>query len=117
MSKAGGVWTSARYWSFIRSALRKAWMRYPVKQQALKAARRNSQSDNRRLKYEYQCNACKGWFEGKEVQVDHIKPAGSLRDYKDLPMFVERLFCEPDNLQVLCKPCHLIKSKQERKKK
>lgn len=117
MNKAGGVWTNARYWSFIRSALRKAWMRYPVKQQALKAARRNNQSDNKRLKYEYQCNACKEWFQGKEVQVDHIKPAGSLRDYKDLPMFVERLFCEPDNLQVLCKPCHAIKTKQERQKK
>ena len=115
--KAGGKWTEARYWGFIRSALRRAWMRYPVKHQALKEARRNSQSANKRLKYEYQCNVCKEWFRGDEVQVDHKKPAGSLRDYKDLPLFVENLFCEPDNLQVLCKPCHKTKTNKERKKR
>ena len=38
----------------------------------------------------------------KKINVDHINAAGSLRSSKDLPGFVERLFCEVDNLQVLC---------------
>lgn len=43
----------------------------------------------------------------KEVQIDHIEPAGSLKGFDDLPGFVERLFCEVDGLQVLCKDgCH-----------
>jgi 5-methylcytosine-specific restriction endonuclease McrA len=39
-----------------------------------------------------------------------------LKTYNDLPAFVKNLFCEEDNLQVLCKPCHDVKTKEERKK-
>ena len=35
------------------------------------------------------------------------------RHYDDLPKFVETLFCEQDNLQVLCKTCHDEKTKLE----
>jgi hypothetical protein len=100
---AGGRWTQNRYKSFVRSALRKAWMKYPVKQDALTDARRASQSSNKKLKWEYECRKCKQWFPGKEVQVDHILECGSLDDAN---LFIGRLFCEIDNLQVLCKPCH-----------
>lgn len=113
---AGGTWTKARYWTFIRSALRKAWSKYPVKYQVLQEARRPSQLDDKRTKWQYQCNNCKGWFKTKEVQVDHIESAGSLKDYDDLPSFVSRLFCEKDNLQVLCHSCHKVKTQEERSK-
>lgn len=111
---AGGTWTKARYFGFIRSALRSAWSRYPVKWQVLEAAKRKYAGKDRRIKWEYQCNSCKGWFLAKEIQVDHITPAGSLKDYTDLPKFVSNLFCESDNLQVLCKECHNTKTQEER---
>jgi len=41
-------------------------------------------------------------------------PAGTLTCAQDLPGFVERLFCEVDNLQVLCEACHNIKTQAER---
>ena len=41
-------------------------------------------------------------------------PAGTLTCGGDLPGFVERLFCEVDNLQVLCESCHDAKTKAER---
>ena len=56
----------------------------------------------------------------KNINVDHIIPAGSLNTSQDLPLFVERLFCEQDNLQVLCMTCHdkkTLKEKQAKKKK
>ena len=105
-ARAGGTWTEARYWSFIRSALRMAWQKYPVKWQVKKAAARPSQLNDKRTKFEYQCSECGGWFKGKETEVDHIEPAGELKSYEDLPRFVENLFCEADNLRVLCKKCH-----------
>jgi len=71
---------------------------------------------DKRTKWVYKCNGCKGLFKSTEVQVDHIKPAGTLKDYSDLPAFVQNLFCEEDNLQVLCKECHDTKTKEERKK-
>lgn len=50
----------------------------------------------------------------KDVQVDHIIPAGSLQSTDDLKGFVERLFCSIDGLQVLCKPCHDDKTQKEK---
>jgi len=90
-------------------------MRYPVKQQAKNAVRKVVEGE--RFKYIYPCAECEEWFQDKEVQVDHIVGAGSLNEYSDLPRFVERLFCEPDNLQILCKPCHLIKTKKEKEQR
>jgi 5-methylcytosine-specific restriction endonuclease McrA len=49
--------------------------------------------------------------------VDHIRPAGTLKAYSDLPNFVETLFCEEDNLQIMCKPCHLEKTKAEKEER
>jgi 5-methylcytosine-specific restriction endonuclease McrA len=113
--RAGDTWTESRYFQFIRTALRGAFSRYPVKYQVLQEAKRIV--TGQRHKYEHQCASCKNWFKAKEVQVDHIKPAGSLKCYDDLPSFVSNLFCEADNLQVLCKPCHKAKTAEERKKK
>jgi hypothetical protein len=95
-TRCGGTWTEARYWSFIRSALRKASTRYPVKFEVLNEGRRRVYG--KKHKYEYQCNHCNKWFQRKEVSVDHIVPAGSLKRYADLPGFTERLFCEKDNM-------------------
>jgi formylmethanofuran dehydrogenase subunit E len=112
-TRAGKTWTEARYWQFIRSALRQAFNRYPAKFQARKAAERTV--TGKRHKYEYKCEGCGDWFMGKEVQVDHIEPAGTLKKYEDLPAFCEKLFCEADGMQVLCKPCHQTKTNDERK--
>lgn len=112
-TRAGNTWTEARYWQFIRSALRQAYSRYPVKFQVKKEAERTVEGF--RHKYEYQCAECSGWFTNKEIQVDHIEPAGKLSNYKDLAGFVKRLFCEADGMQVLCLECHQSKTNAERK--
>lgn len=111
------AWSEARFWSFIRSALRSAWSRYPPKYIVVANARRVSQSANKKLKWEFQCNECKDWFPQKETSVDHIKPAGTLRCYEDLPKFVEQLFVGVDDLQVLCSACHASKTLKERQDK
>jgi 5-methylcytosine-specific restriction endonuclease McrA len=68
-----------------------------------------------RQQWEYQCSGCLDWFPDKNINVDHIRPAGSLNNAMDLPGFVERLFCEVDNLQVLCSKCHDKKTSDEKK--
>ena len=118
---AGNTWTKARYFSFLRSVLRRGTTKYPVKFQVKEAARRpKDKAKPGRHRFEYECVDCNDWFPDKEVILDHIIPCGSLNDFDDLPGFVERLFCEPDNLQVMCVPCHHVKTKAEniaRKKK
>lgn len=107
-----GLWTEARYWSFISSGLRRMWVKYPVRSEALKAARRPYLGCDKRTKWEYKCNNCKEWFKGKDVHVDHIEPVGSLMT--DLMAAVQRLFCELGNLQVVCKSCHKSKTNEEK---
>lgn len=109
-ARCGNTWTEARYFQFIRSALRMAWTKYPVKYQCMNNAKRKYAGLDKRRKWEYNCNMCDGWFKGTEVQIDHIVECGSLKTYEDLPRFVQTLFCEIDNLQVLCKPCHKEKT-------
>lgn len=111
-----GTMTESAFWSFIRSALRQKsrWWK-PILQCKL-AARRAYKGPNKRQKFEYQCAICEKWFQEKKINVDHIIPAGSLNCAADLPGFVERLFCEQDNLQVLCEKCHDEKTKTEKSK-
>jgi len=117
-TRADGNWTEARYFSFIRSALRRASSKWPVKFSVKLAARRKKPLHSAgKHRYEYCCAICNGYFPDKDVAVDHIKPAGSLKSYDDLPRFVELLFCEADNLQVVCHPCHAVKTTKERKER
>lgn len=102
--------TEAGFWSFIRSSLRRRTMVWKPIQECKKQAKRVYKGLNKRQKFEYKCNVCKNYFPDKEVNIDHIKPAGSLKSGKDLQEFIERLFCEKENLQVLCSNCHNLKS-------
>lgn len=114
-TRNAGTMSESAFWSFIRSGLRQKsrWWK-PITQCKLEA-KRPYKGTNKRQKFEYQCNECKNWFMEKLINVDHIHPAGSLNCAADLPAFVERLFCETDNLQVLCEACHNVKTQNERK--
>lgn len=117
-TRAGGLWTEARFFSFLRSALRKASSRWPVKYHVKDQARRNKPKGKAgRHKFEYQCAYCTKWYAEKDIAIDHIVPAGSLKSFQDLPEFAERLFCEADGLQVLCSKCHAVKTNSEREER
>jgi len=109
-----GTMTESAFWSFIRSALRQKSRWWKPILQCKYEARRPYKGPNKRQKFEYLCNSCGKWFPEKKINVDHIHPAGSLNCAADLPGFVERLFCEVDNLQVLCEKCHDEKTKLEK---
>lgn len=110
-----GTMTESAFWSFIRSALRQKsrWWK-PITECKLKA-KRTYKGPNKRQKFEYQCKSCNNWFPEKQINVDHIIPAGSLNCAEDLAGFVDRLFCEQENLQILCTQCHNIKTQNEKK--
>ncbi len=63
----------------------------------------------------YRCSECYGLFPLSSVEVDHVEPVGRLKDYTDLPLFVEKLFCSNEKLTVLCRSCHQKKTSLERK--
>lgn len=114
-ARNNGQWTEARYRGFIRSALRKAWVRWGPNQQAKRSARvargvylcAGYERDAHRVP-----NSIKA--DGKRhnnVFTDHIEPIGTHRSWDET---IERMFVEVDRLQVLCKECHDQKTKAER---
>jgi hypothetical protein len=112
-----GTMTESGFWGGIRSALRQKSRWWKPIAEAKKLARRPYKGNNKRQKWEYLCSKCKKWHMGKNTNVDHIIPAGSLKCANDLPGFVERLFCEVKGLQVMCTTCHDAKTLKERKTK
>ncbi len=119
----GGEWTDARFRSFVTSALRAASRRWPPKFKALKEAfvGRKTNKKTGKLAMHYKCAKCKKHFVATDVQVDHVLPVVDPKvGFIGWDSFIDRIFCEIENLQVLCKPCHKVKTeeeKAERKKK
>ena len=108
----GGLWTEARFNSFVTSALRGAFRRWQPKYTCLKQSFAESRINKKsgRMAKHYLCTTCGNSFHQKEVQVDHIVPIGKGLSWN---RFIEALFCEAENLQVLCKVCHKEKTKNE----
>ena len=119
----GGEWTDARFRSFVTSALRAASRRWPPKFKALKEAfvGRKTNKKTGKLAMHYKCAKCKKHFVATDVQVDHVLPVVDPKvGFVSWDLFIDRIFCEIENLQVMCKPCHKVKTEEEkleRKKK
>ena len=113
-TRNAGTMSESAFWAFIRSALRQKSRWWKPITQCKQNAKRPYKGINKRQKFEYQCNKCKKWFPDKQINIDHILPAGELNKANDLPGFVERLFVEESGLQCLCTNCHNEKTKQEK---
>ena len=118
----------------IRGALRRIFARSPIvietKQSVREEFPQYKKDGNLAKKpmVRYRCAKCGELFKGSEVAVDHINPVVN-DGFKDWNTFIDRLFCDKDNLQVLCNyklkdagkynnepSCHLKKTRAERPK-
>lgn len=112
----GGTWTEARFRSFIKSILRGGSQRWGPKYETLNEAcvgkRINAKTG--RLAKHFKCCKCTQEYPQKEVEVNHILPVVPLSGFDSWDGVIERLFCEKDGLEVVCKPCHLKISADER---
>jgi len=113
----------------LRGAWRRAFRLFPVKKEVLAEGTRwveKFNKDGSRSKVdskEHHCQVCNQWVKasvgGKNnIDVDHIIPVIDINDtsgkVKDWNVYKERLVCEKSNLQRICKPCHKLKTKEER---
>jgi len=114
--RCGGAWTEAKYKSFIKQLLRRGTIRWgPIQKCAKDASTRRGF---------FKCASCGEehpvtiLLNGKRVKnkfVDHIDPVvDPALGFTTWDSVINRMFCEIDNLQVLCKGCHDIKSAEER---
>ena len=110
-------WTDGRLRSFITSTIRGGFRRYPPKFEVLKEAFRGKKinESSGRIASHYLCAMCNKEYPAKQVQVDHIIPVvDPVEGFINWDTFIQRLFCEKENLQTLCLKCHAEKTKQEK---
>lgn len=110
-----GDWTEARYRSFIKSALRSASIRWPPRYSTLHEAcvgQMVNQATGRLAKH-YRCAHCQELFPAKNVEVNHKIPVIPLTGFDSWDAVIERMFCEKEHLELLCKPCHKVHTKAE----
>lgn len=113
----GTSWTPARHKAFIVSVLRNGTRKYPPKFRTLDKAKTEKKINKatNRLAQHYKCARCKEEFSSSNIEVDHIIPVvDPAKGFTTWDEYIARLYCEEDNLQVLCKPCHKEKTKEEK---
>lgn len=115
MTKNTKPWTKAKFESFIKGLLRKGTTRWPQKYEVLNAAKRGKQinASTGRLAEHYCCQECGGLFPATGVVVDHIEPVVPLTGFVSWDDVIQRMFCDVNGLQALCKDCHKVKTKEE----
>lgn len=119
-TRCSGEWTEARFRSFITSLLRKGTFKWRPKSEAKLRARHHEKLEGKtkRLVFHSVCAGCGELYPESTCAVDHIQPvvdpAVGFTTWDD---FINRLFCEIDNLQVLCTECHDTKTKEERSRR
>lgn len=114
-----GEWTKARYNSFVKGGLRAISQRWPPKYRVLSKAftgHHTNPASGRIAKF-YRCAACQGEFTAKNVEVNHIIPVVPVTGFDSWDNVIDRLFCEEDGLEVVCKDCHKSISKKENKER
>ena len=114
-TRNNGQWTDSRFNAFVKSALRAAMRRWPPKWDCLKDAFVGLKVNvkTKREGKHYRCAKCQGEFSSTQVQVDHIIPIGFEKTWDEV---VAAMFCEKQNLQVLCLECHKKKTLDERQR-
>jgi 5-methylcytosine-specific restriction endonuclease McrA len=112
-------WTDGRRNAFIMSVLRSGTRRWPPKWNVLEQAKTDKHINPKtgRLAQFYRCAECQTEGTSKEVEVDHILPVVPLSGFVSWDNVIENLFCGEENLQVLCTPCHKLKSKEEKQQR
>jgi len=113
----GGEWTEARYRSFIISTLRRSSSRWGPRNEAKRDARQAEKfpNDRGRLVFHSKCRGCGAIVPETTASVDHINPVIDPKvGFENWSTYIERMYCEKDGFQVLCKPCHDAKTKEER---
>lgn len=111
------IWkTEALFWTWLRGSLRRGvWEKYPVKLEFKnEAVSPPPEGYNGRAKSGAIC-ALSGVWEGKsKMEVDHKQGHVPLLSWADVLPFILHMVTTKDNLQLVTKPAHKIKSYAER---
>ena len=117
------IWnTQAKFMAWVRGGVRLGlWKKHPVKLEFLKKSCEMIVNTNPRsmkrfpMVKAYRCSECNEMHGQTNIEVDHISGNHSLKSMDDLRSFIEAMIMvRYEDLRIVCKPCHKIKSYAER---
>lgn len=91
----------------LRAAIRLIWSRSAERRAIIKAATIDDPEDGKG----FSCPICGRDWPIWAGEVDHIEPIGSLDSWRNVAIFIEKMFFSPQ--RVVCKTCHRIKTKED----
>lgn len=109
-------------WHLIKGKVNSVFSRSKLRKETLdKQAVGHSDPDRPRVKNWCWCAIC-GELDAKSYfEVDHILPKVGINetfdDIKSLDEYIDRVWCNPSNLQAICIACHNRKSSLEKKQR
>lgn len=108
--------TEAKFTAWLQSALRSIWAKHPSKLTLIQSRRIALRSaKGARPIWHIQCYHCQKLFKLKEIEVNHKKQCGGLKDLSNRHEFFDNLLLvQPEDLELLCKDCHGIVTYMER---
>lgn len=110
-----GYLTEAELVRIVRKAVDSAWMTANNKLVFLEERVIPDMDPATRTKWLIQCEHCKGYFKKADVEVDHKIGEFQCKSPADFDSYItNRLVVGFDDLQILCKPDHAIKTYAER---
>lgn len=107
--------------SWLINQLRRLTLRYPPAIRATNRTREEyfilSKKGTKVKRVKYTCELCgKKDLKRSEMDLDHIIPVVDIdKGFTDWNDFITRLFCQEDELQLICEPCHSAKTLNENK--
>ncbi len=113
--KTSKPWSESKKFNFIKGVLRKGTTRWPAKYECLNNAKCGKMVNQHtgRVAEHYRCATCSGMFPATMVVVDHVLPVVPVTGFTSWDNTIQLMFCDVSGLQVLCKPCHKLKSSKE----
>lgn len=115
-TRCSGQWTESKFNTFVRNQLRAGSRKWAPIQEVKKEANID--------RGQYLCAGCgqivpptvkQGRKRVTNIFVDHIDPIVDPNiGFTSFDDYIDRLYCEKDNLQLLCGECHDKKSLEER---
>ena len=132
-SKKGNTyvtWTEAWFKGAIRGGLREVFHQWPRRKEVLERVRLVEPTltkkgiPSKRPTVWYLCEQCNTKCKAQvakgnpkkyvRIWVDHIDPVVPIGVDIGFDEYIQRLFCDPKNLQALCDKCHKDKTNKER---
>lgn len=105
--------------SFLIPKLRRMSYQWPERAKAFHTAKRFIQvgrfkNGKPKFKMKFECECCNNLFDKEDIQLDHKDPIVDVNTgFVDWNTYIDRMFCDYDNWQVLCRGDHELKTQME----